>query len=130
MRRQRTFWLGAGALLVAVAAGVASGAAGVRTQRAQAAELLAHDAGRWMALETELARADRGEVTPARTRHPGAPAWLGEVGWHAIRPLPALASLSVGALAQRPSQIHVTVDSLDSLLNGAATEPAALLSGG
>ena len=33
----------------------------------------------------------------------------------------------MGALAQRPSHIHVTVDSLDSLLNGDATEPAALL---
>jgi ABC-2 type transport system permease protein len=129
-RRQGSPWLVAGVLLVAVAAGVVSGAAWAWRERALAAELLAQDEARWAALERELARAERGEVTPDRGGHPGAPAWLGRVGRHAMLPPTALAGLSVGELARRPSQVQVTVDSLGALLSADATEPAALLVGG
>ena len=110
---------------MAVAAGVASSAAGVRAQRAQAAELLAQDAGRWTALETELARADRGEAAPARRAIRGRRRGSARLAvTRSCRCRPSR-SCRWATLAQRPSQIHVTVDSLDSLLNGDATEPAA-----
>ena len=129
-RRQGSLWLVAGILLITVAAGVASGTAWVWREHALAAELLAQDEGRWAALERELARAERSEVTPDRWRHPGAPAWLGQVGRHATLPPPPLAGLSVGELVRRPSQVQVTVDSLGALLSADATEPAVLLAGG
>ena len=98
-------------------------------QRAHVAELLAQDAARWAVLESELARAERGEVTPDRGRHPGRRRCSAR--W-AVREAAAAAArgLSVGELVRRPAQVHVTVDSLGALLNADATEPAALLSGG
>ena len=129
-RRQRALWLVAGVFLVAVAAGVASGTAWVRREDTLAAEVLAQDDARWAELARELTRAERGEITLDRWRHPGAPAWLGQVGRHASLPVTPLAALSAGELARRPAQVHVTVDSLDALLSADETEPAALLVGG
>lgn len=129
-RRQGGLWLVVAVLLAVTAAGVVSGAAWARREHARAVELLAQDEARWVSLERELTRAERGEVTPERWRHPGAPAWLGQVGRQALLPSTPLTGLSVGGLAYRLSQVHVTVDSLGALLSADAAEPAALLVGG
>jgi ABC-2 type transport system permease protein len=128
--RQRTLWLAASGLVLAVVAGVASGAAGVRRNAPCRPNSWSGTGHRWAALETELVRADRGDGTSVRGRHPGAPAWLGQVGRHATLPPSGLGVLSVGELAHHASQVHVTVDSLDTLLGADAVEPAALLVGG
>ena len=111
--------------------GVASGAAGSGASAPKRPSPWPRTRARWTALETRV-RARRPGVRsrPPGARHPGAPAWLGEVGRHAIPAAAGPAGLpSMGALAHRPAQIRVTVDSLDTLLNADATEPAVLLAG-